>query len=134
MYCLWKTNTARNLVSRERYIAIISWTTFKCNSVNSERMRCSAVRSKQQCYLVSWLEHVLCVQEKSCKFFLPLSVITQVIYLNGITYFLTKLAKISVLNNNHSKFCVICVKFMYKYLALLAPHWSARLLWNGNLF
>jgi len=109
MYCLWKTNTARNLVSRERYIAIISRTTFKCNNVNSERMRCSAVRSKQQCYLVSWLEHVLCVQEKSCKFFPPLSVITQVInLLNGITYFLTKLAKISV----HWSLTIIILSFV----------------------
>ena len=54
------------------------------------------------CYLVSWLEHVLCVQDKTCKFFLPLSVIAQVIkLLNGIWrhyvgYFLTKLAKIAV--------------------------------------
>ena len=48
-------------------------------------MLCDAVRSKQQCYLVSWLEHVLCVQDKTCKFFLPLSVITQVInFLNGM--------------------------------------------------
>jgi len=50
-------------------------------------MRCNAVRSKQQLYLVSvhLSMTVLCVQDKTCKFFRPLSAITQVInVLNGI--------------------------------------------------
>ena len=88
-------------------------------------MLCDAVRSKQQCYLVSWLDHVLCVQDKTCKFFLPLSVITQVInLLNGIWRHHLLFNKVGqnscslILENNHCKFSVICVRFMYKYLAL----------------
>jgi len=85
-------------------------------------MRCNAVRSKQQCYLANWLEHVLCVQEKTCKFFLPLSVITQEInLLNGIWWLSNRVGQNScplILDNNHCKFSVICVSFMYKYLAL----------------
>jgi len=96
-----------------------------CKSVKSERMRCDAVRSKQQCYLVSWHEHVICVQDKTCKFFLPLSVIIQVInLLNGIWRHHLLFNKVGqnscslILENNHCKFSVICVRFMYKYLAL----------------
>ena len=75
------------------------------------------------CYLVSWL--VLCVQDKTCKFFLPLSVITQVTnLLNGIWRHHVHSNKVGqnscplILNNNHSKFSVISVRFMYEYLAL----------------
>ena len=38
---------------------------------------------------------MLCVQDKTCKFFQPLSVIF-VMEVEDITYFLTKLAKIAV--------------------------------------
>ena len=88
-------------------------------------MLCDAVRSKQHCYLVSWLEHVLCVQDNTCKFFLPMSVITQEIHLlNGIWRHHLLSNKVGqnncslILENNHCKFSVICVRFMYKYLAL----------------
>jgi len=87
-------------------------------------MLCDAVRSKQQSYLVSWLEHVICVQDKTCKFFLPLSVITQVInLLNGIWRRHLLSNKVNqnscslIIENNHCKFSVICVRFIYKYLA-----------------
>ena len=77
------------------------------------------------CYLVSGLEHVLCVQDKTCKFFLPLSVITQVInLLNGIWRHHVLSNKVGQnscplsLDNNHSKFSVICVRFIYKYWEL----------------
>ena len=65
---------------------------------------------------------MLCVQDKTCKFFLPLSVITPVInVLNGIwrRHLLSnKVRQTScplILDNNHSKFSAICVRFMYKY-------------------
>jgi len=94
-------------------------------SVKSERMLCDAVRSKQQCYLVSWLEHVLWVRGKICKFFRPLSVITQVLnLLNGIWRHHLLSNKVGqkscslILENNHCKFSVICVRFMCKYLAM----------------
>jgi len=68
---------------------------------------------------------VLCVQDKTCKFFLPLSVIIQVInVLNGIwrQHLLSnKVCQNScplILDNNHSKFSVVCVRFMYKYFSL----------------
>ena len=71
---------------------------------------------------------MLCVQDKTCKFFLPLSVITQVINLlkmefEDITYNVlsNKVGQNNcslILKNNHCKFSVICVRFMYKYLAL----------------
>ena len=71
------------------------------------------------------LEHVHCVHDKTCKFFLPLPVITQVInLLNGIWRHHLHSNKVGqnscplILENNHSKFLVICVRFMYKYLAL----------------
>ena len=77
------------------------------------------------CYLVSWLEHVLFVQDKTCKFFLPLSVMTQVInLLNGIWRHHVLFNKVGqnscplILDNNHFKFSDICVRFMYKYLSL----------------
>jgi len=85
-------------------------------------MLCGAVRSKQQCYLVSWLEHVLCVQGKTCKIFLPLYVNTQVInLLNGIwrhQLLSNKSGQNScslIVENNHCKCSVICVRLMYKY-------------------
>ena len=66
-----------------------------------------------------------CVHDKTCKFFLPLSVITQVINLpkgNWRHHLLSnKVVQNScplILDNNQSKFSVICVRFMYKYLAL----------------
>jgi len=72
-----------------------------------------------KCY---WLEHVLCIQDKACKFFLSLSVITQVIYvLYGIWRHHLLSNKVGqnssplILDNNHSKFSVICVRFMHKY-------------------
>ena len=65
---------------------------------------------------------MLRVQDKTCKFFLPLSVITQVInVLNGIWrhHLLSNNVRQKscplILDNNHSKFSVICVRFMYKY-------------------
>jgi len=68
---------------------------------------------------------VHCVHDKICKFFLPLSVITQVINpLNGSwrNHLLSnKVGQNScplILDNNHSKFSVTCVRFVYKYLAL----------------
>jgi len=63
---------------------------------------------------------VICVQDKTCTFFLPLSVITQVInVLNGIWrhHLLSNKVRHNscplILDNNHSKFSVICVRFMY---------------------
>ena len=60
------------------------------------------------------------------KFVLPLSVITQVLHLfNGIWRHHLISNKVGqnrcplILDNNHCKFSVICVRFMYKYLALL---------------
>jgi len=71
------------------------------------------------------VEHVRCVQDKTCNFFLPLSVITQVItFLNGIWRHHLLSNKVGqnscplILDNYHSKFSVICLSFMYKYLAL----------------
>jgi len=68
-------------------------------------------------------QYVLCVQDKTCKFFLPLSVSTQVMnLLNGIWrhhLLSNKVGQYSCplnLDNNHSKCSVICVRFMYKYL------------------
>jgi len=66
---------------------------------------------------------VLCVQDKTCKFFLPRIVITQVMNLfNGIwTHHIlsNKVGQNSCpLDNIHFKFSVICVRFMYKYLTL----------------
>ena len=75
-------------------------------------MLCDAVRNKQQCYLVSWLEHVLCVQDKTCKFFLPF-------WRHHLLF--NKVGQNScslILEKNHCKFSVICVRCMYKYLAL----------------
>jgi len=87
-------------------------------------MLCNVVRSKQR-YLVSWHKHVLCVQDMTCTFFLPLSVITHVIkLLNWIWRHHLLSNKVGqnscplILDNNHCKFSVICVRFMYKYLAL----------------
>jgi len=68
---------------------------------------------------------VLCLQYKTCKFVLPLSVIAQVInLLNGIWRHHLLSNKVGqnscplILDNNHFKFSAICVRFMYKYLAL----------------
>ena len=59
---------------------------------------------------------------KTCKFFLPLSVITQVIHFhNGIWKHHLLSNKVGqnscplILDNNHSKISVICVWFRYKY-------------------
>ena len=75
------------------------------------------------CYLVSWLEQVLCVQDMACKFALPVSVIAQVVYLlNWIWrhHLLSNKGSQNscplILDNNHSMFSVICVRFMYKYI------------------
>jgi len=64
----------------------------------------------------------MCFVYKTCKFFLPLSVITQVInVLNGIWrhHLLSNKVRQNgcplILDNNHSKFSIICVRFMYKY-------------------
>jgi len=66
---------------------------------------------------------VLCVQDKTCKFFLPRFVITQVInFLNGNWrhhLLSNKVGQNSCpLDNIHFKFSVICVRFMYKNLTL----------------
>ena len=64
---------------------------------------------------------MLCVQDKICTFFLPLSVITQVMnLLKGIWrhHLLSKNSCPLILDNNNSKFSAICVRFLYKYLAL----------------
>jgi len=65
------------------------------------------------------------VQDKTCTFFLPLSVITQVInILNGIWRHHLLSNKVGqnscslILENNHCKFSVICVRSMNKYMYL----------------
>jgi len=69
---------------------------------------------------------VLCVQDKTWMFFLPLSVITHVInVLNGIWRHHLLSNKVGqnscplILDNKHSMFSVICVRFMYKYFFFL---------------
>jgi len=122
----WSRNSAPSrywMFFRNYVMIMMSWT--QCKRVKSERMLCDAVRSKQQCYLVSWLEHVLCVQNKTCNFVLPLSILTEVInLLNGIWRHHLLSNKVGqnscslILKKNHCTFSVICVRFMYKYLAL----------------
>jgi len=63
------------------------------------------------------------LQDKTCKFFLPRFVITQVMnLLNGIWrhhLLSNNVGQNSCpLDNIHFKFSVICVRFMYKYLTL----------------
>jgi len=65
------------------------------------------------------IDFSMCFVYTTCKFFLPLSVITQEIkVLNGITLLSNTVRQNScplILDNIHSKFSVICVRFMYKY-------------------
>ena len=85
-----------------------------------------------------WLEHVLCVQDKTCKFFLPRIVITHVMNLvNGIWrhhLLANKVGQNSCpLDNIHLNFSVICVRFMYKYLTLCYM-FSLFLIWRRLSF